>query len=105
MPAGMGPGAPESARPSLKRLLTGWPGLATILRWAAAVARHERRAKPFCQHRLRMTARNAIRLAMTAFTGIVLALSAVGIRWTSQHQPPSAALASGLVLAVSSAFA
>ena len=52
-----------------------------------------------------MTARNAIRLAMTAFTGIVLALSAVGIRWTSQHQPPSAALASGLVLAVSSAFA
>ena len=32
---------------------------------------------------------------MTAFTGIVLALSAVGIRWTSQHQPPSAALASG----------
>ena len=39
---------------------------------------------------------------MTAFTGIVLALSAVGIRWTSQHQPPSAALASGLVLGVSS---
>jgi hypothetical protein len=52
-----------------------------------------------------MTARNAIRLAMTAFTGIVVALSAVGIRWTSQHQPPSAALASGLVLGVSSAFA
>ena len=51
-----------------------------------------------------MTAQNAIRLAMTAFTGIVLALSAVGIRWTSQHQPPSAAIASGLVLAVSSAF-
>ena len=52
-----------------------------------------------------MTAQNAIRLAMTAFTGIVLALSAVGIRWTSQHQPPSAALASGLVLGISSTFA
>jgi hypothetical protein len=52
-----------------------------------------------------MSARNAIRLAMTAFTGVVLALSAVGIRWTAQHQPPSAALASGLVLGVSSAFA
>jgi hypothetical protein len=52
-----------------------------------------------------MTAQNAIRLAMTAFTGVVLALSAVGIRWTSQHQAPSAALASGLVLAVSSTFA
>jgi hypothetical protein len=52
-----------------------------------------------------MSARNAIRLAMTAFTGIVLALSVVGIRWTSQHQPPSAALASGLVLGVSSTFA
>lgn len=52
-----------------------------------------------------MSAQNAIRLAMTAFSGVVLALSAVGIRWTSQHQPPSAALASGLVLGVSSAFA
>ena len=52
-----------------------------------------------------MNAQNAIRLAMTAFTGIVLALSAVGIRWTSQHQAPSAALASGLVLGISSTFA
>ena len=52
-----------------------------------------------------MTARNAIRLAMTAFTGIVVALSAIGIRWTSQHQPPASALASAAVLAISSAFA
>jgi len=52
-----------------------------------------------------MTAQNAIRLAMTVFTGIVLALTAVGIRWTSQHQPPSAAFASALVLGTSSAFA
>jgi len=52
-----------------------------------------------------MTARNAIRLAMTTFTGIVLALSAIGIRWTSQHQPPAAAVASATVLAISSAFA
>ena len=54
---------------------------------------------------LSMTARNAIRLAMTAFTGIVLALSAIGIRWTSQHQPPASALASATVLGISSAFA
>jgi hypothetical protein len=52
-----------------------------------------------------MTAQNAIRLAMTVFTSIVLALSAVGIRWTSQHQAPSAAVASALVLSVSSTFA
>ncbi len=52
-----------------------------------------------------MTAQNAIRLAMTAFTGIVVALSVVGIRWTSQHQPPASALASAAVLGVSSAFA
>jgi hypothetical protein len=52
-----------------------------------------------------MTARTAIRLAMTAFTAIVLSLSVVGIRWTSGHQPPAAALASGLVLTVSSLFA
>ena len=52
-----------------------------------------------------MTAQNAIRLAMTVFTGIVLALSAVGIRWTSQHQAPSAAFASALVLSMSSTFA
>ena len=52
-----------------------------------------------------MTAQNAIRLAMTAFTGIVLALSAVGIRWTSQHQAPAAAVASATVLVISSTFA
>ena len=52
-----------------------------------------------------MTAQNAIRLAMTAFTGIVLALSAVGIRWTSQHQAPAAATASATVLGISSTFA
>lgn len=52
-----------------------------------------------------MTARNAIRLAMTAFTGIVVALSAIGIRWTSLHQPPAAAMASAAVLGISSAFA
>jgi len=60
------------------------------------VARHE----PFT-----MNAQNAIRAAMTAFTGIVLALSAVGIRWTSQHQPPAAAVASATVLGISSTFA
>jgi len=52
-----------------------------------------------------MTAQNAIRAAMTAFTGIVVALSAIGIRWTSQHQPPASALASAAVLSVSSIFA
>ena len=52
-----------------------------------------------------MTAQNAIRLAMTAFTGIVLALSVVGIRWTSQHQPPASAVASAAVLGISSTFA
>jgi hypothetical protein len=52
-----------------------------------------------------MTARNAIRLAMTAFTGIVLALSVIGIRWTSLHQPPASAMASAAVLGISSAFA
>jgi hypothetical protein len=52
-----------------------------------------------------MTAHTAIRLAMTLFTGIVLALSAVGIRWTSQHQPPAAAVPSATVLGISSAFA
>jgi hypothetical protein len=52
-----------------------------------------------------MTARTAIRLAMTAFTAIVLSLSVVGIRWTAGHQPPASALASGLVLTVSSLFA
>jgi hypothetical protein len=52
-----------------------------------------------------MTARNAIRLAMTVFTGIVVALSVIGIRWTSQHQPPASAIASAAVLGVSSAFA
>ena len=60
------------------------------------MARHE----PFT-----MNAQNAIRAAMTAFTGIVLALSAVGIRWTSQHQPPAAAVASATVLGISSTFA
>ena len=52
-----------------------------------------------------MTAQNAIRLAMTAFTGIVVALSVVGIRWTSQHQPPASAVASAAVLGLSSLFA
>jgi hypothetical protein len=52
-----------------------------------------------------MTARTAIRLAMTAFTGIVLTLTAIGIRWTSQHQPPAGALASATVLSISSVFA
>jgi hypothetical protein len=52
-----------------------------------------------------MSAQNAIRLAMTVFTSIVVALSVVGIRWTSQHQAPSAARASALVLRVSSLFA
>ncbi len=52
-----------------------------------------------------MTAQNAIRLAMTAFTGIVVALSVMGIRWTSQHQPPAAAVASAAVLGISSTFA
>jgi hypothetical protein len=52
-----------------------------------------------------MNAQNAIRAAMTAFTGIVLALSAVGIRWTSQHQPPASAVASATVLGISSTFA
>jgi hypothetical protein len=52
-----------------------------------------------------MSAQNAIRLAMTAFTGIVVALSVVGIRWTSQHQPPASAMASAAVLGISSAFA
>jgi hypothetical protein len=52
-----------------------------------------------------MSAQNAIRLAMTVFTSIVVALSVVGIRWTSQHQAPSAARASALVLGVSSLFA
>jgi hypothetical protein len=52
-----------------------------------------------------MTARTAIRLAMTAFTAIVLALSVVGIRWTSQHQPPAGAIASATVLVISSTFA
>ena len=52
-----------------------------------------------------MSAQNAIRLAMTVFTSIVVALSIVGIRWTSQHQAPSAARASALVLGMSSIFA
>jgi hypothetical protein len=52
-----------------------------------------------------MTARTAIRLAMTAFTGIVLTLTAIGIRWTSQHQPPAGAVASATVLSISAAFA
>jgi hypothetical protein len=52
-----------------------------------------------------MTARTAIRIAMTAFTAIVLSLTAVGIRWTSQHQPRAAALASATVLGISSLFA
>ncbi len=52
-----------------------------------------------------MNAQNAIRLAMTVFTGIVLALSAVGIRWTSAHQAPAAAMASAAVLGISSMFA
>jgi hypothetical protein len=52
-----------------------------------------------------MSAQNAIRLAMTVFTSIVVALSAIGIHWTSQHQPPAAARASALVLGVSSIFA
>ena len=60
------------------------------------MARHE----PFT-----MNAQNAIRAEMTAFTGIVLALSAVGIRWTSQHQAPAAAVASATVLGISSTFA
>ena len=51
-----------------------------------------------------MNPRHGVRLAITVFTSIVVALSAIGIRWTSQHQPPSAAIASGLVLGVSSAF-
>ena len=42
---------------------------------------------------------------MTAFTAIVLSLTAVGIRWTHEHQPPAAALASAMVLGISSAFA
>ena len=42
---------------------------------------------------------------MTGFTAIVLALTAVGIRWTSQHQPPAAARASATVLGISSLFA
>ena len=52
-----------------------------------------------------MTARTAIRLAMTAFTGVVLTLTAIGIRWTSTHQPPAGAAASATVLSISSAFA
>ena len=52
-----------------------------------------------------MSARNAIRLAITVFTAIVLGLTFVGIRWTSQHQPPASALASAAVLSVSSIFA
>lgn len=52
-----------------------------------------------------MTARTAIRVAMTVFTGIVISLSVVGIRWTSQHQPPAGAAASAVVLGISSLFA
>ena len=52
-----------------------------------------------------MTARTAIRLAMTVFTGVVLTLSVIGIRWTSQHQPPAGAAASATVLSISSVFA
>ena len=52
-----------------------------------------------------MNPRHGVRLAITTFTAIVVALSAIGIRWTSQHQPPSAAAASALVLGVSSTFA
>jgi flagellar biosynthesis protein FliP len=73
----------------MKGLLTGPSGLTTI----------DGRT-PFT-----MTPRNAIRLAMTVFTGIVVALSVIGIRWTSQHQPPASAMASAAVLAISSLFA
>jgi hypothetical protein len=52
-----------------------------------------------------MNPRHGVRLAITIFTSIVIALSAVGIRWTSQHQPPASAVASALVLGISSAFA
>jgi len=52
-----------------------------------------------------MTARTAIRLAMTAFTAVVLALTAVGIKWTHEHQPPAGAIASATVLTISSTFA
>jgi hypothetical protein len=51
-----------------------------------------------------MTARTAIRLAMTAFTAVVLSLTAIGIKWTHEHQPPAGALASATVLSLSSAF-
>jgi hypothetical protein len=51
-----------------------------------------------------MTARTAIRLAMTAFTAVVLSLTAIGIKWTHEHQPPAGALASATVLSISSAF-
>jgi hypothetical protein len=52
-----------------------------------------------------MNPRHGVRLAITVFTSIVIALSAVGIRWTSQHQPPASAVASAMVLGISSAFA
>jgi hypothetical protein len=52
-----------------------------------------------------MNPRLGVRIAITAFTSIVLALSVVGIRWTSQHQAPAAAVASAMVLGISSTFA
>jgi hypothetical protein len=87
----------------VKRLLTGPPGLATIDGRSGTAARRRVEVTPI--EPFTMTAQNAIRLAMTAFTGIVVALSVVGIRWTSQHQPPASAMASAAVLGVSSAFA
>jgi hypothetical protein len=83
--------------------LTGRPGLATIVGRVRAAARLATEVTP--SELFTMTAQNAIRLAMTAFTGIVVALSVVGIRWTSQHQPPASAVASAAVLGLSSLFA
>ena len=100
----MQPVAHDGATPNLKGLLTHRLGLATIVgrsrRRRPVAATQVTRHEPFT-----MNAQNAIRAAMTAFTGVVLALSAVGIRWTSQHQPPASAVASAAVLGISSTFA
>lgn len=48
-----------------------------------------------------MSIRNVVRTAITVFVLILLSVVAMGVTWTTQHQPTALRLASHIVLGVS----
>ena len=45
-----------------------------------------------------------VRIAISIFVVVLLTIIAIGLDWTAAHQPPSAAAASRVVLAIAALF-